>query len=94
MEQQSQCIRHHRFLSFIAALPNEILLYTAAMPKVDIINCKNEGATVAYLFAPSMSSKSTTIGNINVFEDLNIGQRGLKKKTIAGQSFLLSGGVI
>lgn len=49
------------------------------MPKVDIINCKTEGVTEVYPFAPSMSNKSTIVGNISVFEDLNIGQLGLDK---------------
>ena len=50
------------------------------MPKVDLIYCKTEGLTVAYPFAPSMANESTTTGNISVFEDLNIIQRGLKKE--------------
>ena len=50
------------------------------MPKVDIIDCKTEGSTIAYPFAPAMASESTTAGNISVFEDLNINQLGLKKE--------------
>lgn len=50
------------------------------MPKVDVIDCKTEGSTIAYLFAPAMASESTTAGNISVFEDLNINQLGLKKE--------------
>lgn len=49
------------------------------MPIIDIINCKTEGPTEAYPFAPSMASENTTAGNITVFEDLNIGQLGLDK---------------
>lgn len=50
------------------------------MPKVDLIDCKIKGSTVAYPFAPSMVNESTTAGNISVFEDLNIIQRDLKKE--------------
>ena len=77
--QRIQCIRHHRFTSFLAAFPNIRFSYNAAMPKIDIINCDTEGVTEAYPFAPSMANESTTAGNISVFEDLVIGQLGLDK---------------
>lgn len=77
--QRALCIRHHRFTSFIAAFPSIQFSYSAAMPKVDIIDCKTEGVTAAYPFAPSMSNESTTAGNISVFENLNIRQLGLDK---------------
>lgn len=67
-------------MTFISAFPNKIFSYTTAMPNVDIINCKKEGSTLLYLFALSMSGKSTIIGNINIFKDLNIGQQRLKKE--------------
>ena len=35
---------------------------------------------MALPFAPSMASESTTVGNINVFEDLNFHQLGLSKE--------------
>lgn len=44
------------------------------MPVIDVIDCKTKRATRAYPFVPSMASKSTTAGNISVFEDLNITQ--------------------
>lgn len=50
------------------------------MPKVDVIDYKTKGSTVAYLFLSTMASKSTIIGNINVLEELNINQLGLSKK--------------
>lgn len=50
------------------------------MPKVDVIDCKTEGLTIAYPFAPVIASKSTMAGNISMFEDLNINQLGLKKE--------------
>lgn len=77
--QQDQCIRHHRFASFIAAFPDHAFFYSAPMPKVEVIDCKTEVPTSAYPFAPAMASKSTTAGNISVFEDLNINQLGLEK---------------
>ena len=49
------------------------------MPVIDVIDCKTEGTTRAYLFAPSMASESITAGNISVFEDLNINQIGWDK---------------
>lgn len=49
------------------------------MLKVDIINCKTEGITEAYPFAPSISNKSAIAGSISVFEDFNISQLGLNK---------------
>lgn len=58
------------------------------MPIVDVIDCKLEKATKAYLFTPFMSSKSTTAGNINVFEDLNIDQLGLKKENLCWSELL------
>ncbi len=45
------------------------------MLKVDIIDYKTESSMVAYLFVLVMTSESTIIGNINVFEELNINQR-------------------
>ena len=38
--QRSQCIRHHRFVSFIFVFPNCSFSYSAAMPRVNIIECK------------------------------------------------------
>lgn len=77
---RAQCTRHHRFAAFIAAFPDNYFLYSASMPKIDIINCEKEGAIEVYPFAPSMASESTTAGNISVFEDLNIKQLGLEKE--------------
>lgn len=49
------------------------------MPKVDVIDCKTEGSSSAFPFAPAMASENTTAGNISVFEYLNINQLGLTK---------------
>lgn len=78
--QKNQCTRHHRFALFIAGFPNHSFFYSASMPKVDIIDCKTEGSTLAYPFAPAMASESTTTRNINIFKDLNINQLGLQKE--------------
>ena len=58
------------------------------MPKVEIIDCKTEGPTSAYPFAPAMASESTTAGNISVFEDLNINQLGLEKDALRWEDLL------
>lgn len=79
-DQRDQCICHHRFSSFITEFSKEIFSFSACMPKVDVIDCKTKGSTIAYPFAPAMASESTTAGNISVFEDLNINQLGLKKE--------------
>ena len=42
------------------------------MPKANLIDCKTEASTIAYLFILVMASKSTITRNINVFEELNI----------------------
>lgn len=78
--QQDQCICHHQFSSFIAAFSKETFSFSTRMPKVDIIDCKTESSIIAYPFAPVIASKSTTAGNISMFEDLNINQLGLKKE--------------
>lgn len=54
-------------------------MYSVPMPKVDIINYRNKGSIVVFPFAPSMASKSTTAGNMTVFEDLSR-QLGLSKE--------------
>ena len=52
------------------------------MLKIDIINCKKEKATKAYLFALSMAFEKTTIGNISIIKDLNTKQLGLIKENL------------
>lgn len=74
-----QCVKSHRFHAFRASFPSQEFEYTPAMPILNIINCKKEGATKAYAFAPSMFSESSTTGNISVFEDLNVIQMGIDK---------------
>lgn len=48
------------------------------MPIVNKIDCRKEGSTHAYAFAPSMASEATTAGNMAVFEDIS-SQLGLSK---------------
>ena len=47
------------------------------MPLIKVIDCKKEGKTEAFLFAPSMHSESSLAGSIAVFEDLNVSQMGI-----------------
>lgn len=46
--------------------------YLTLIPKINIINCKTERLTITYCITPVMASKSTIIGNISVFKELNI----------------------
>lgn len=86
--QRDQCIQHHHFASFIAGFPQHKFSYSAPMPKVDIIECKTEGATSAFPFAPAMASENITAGNISVFEELNINQLGLAKDDLCFHELL------
>lgn len=52
------------------------------MPKINVIDCKAEGPTIAFPFAPVMFSESSAAGNMSVFEDLVIRQMGLEKDDI------------
>lgn len=75
-----QCVRFHRFGSFMAAFPSIKLLYTSAsMSAINCIDCRAEGKTEAYAFAPSMFSESSLAGNMSVFEDLSVIQMGIKR---------------
>lgn len=78
--QQDQCICHHQFFLFIAAFSKETFFFSTCIPKVDVIDCKTEGLTIACPFALAMASESTTTGNISAFQNLNINQLGLKKE--------------
>ena len=79
-ETRTKCNRFHRFKAFQAAFPAEdLLLPSASMPNINKIDCRTKGSTEAYAFAPSMFSKSSTAGNIAVFEDLNVNQMGIEK---------------
>ena len=77
---RSQCTRVHRFKAFQAGFPQEAFQYSPKpMPKLNIIDCKREGKTKAFAFAPSMHNESSLSGNIGVFEDLNVIQMGIDK---------------
>ena len=79
-ETRIKCTRFHRFKAFQAAFPAEaLLLLSASMPIINKIDCRTEGRMEAHAYAPSMFSKSSTAGNIAVFEDLNVNQMGIKK---------------
>lgn len=58
------------------------------MLKVNIINFKTKGSTITYLFALAMANKSITIGNINLFEKLNVNQLDLLKKYLQFEKLL------
>lgn len=79
-KQRDQYIQHYQFALFIASFPNQAFIYLILILKVDIIECKTKGSTVAYLFTLVMASKNTIIGNINIFEELNVNQQGLLRK--------------
>ena len=49
------------------------------MPVIDLINCKRERSTKAFLFAPSMFSEGSIAGNMSVYEDFNVVQMGINK---------------
>lgn len=87
-EVRATCVLHHRFSSFKAAFPDQEFKFSPAMPKINIIDCKLEGATSAYAFAPSMYSESSTAGNIGVFDDLALKQMGLEKEDIRWDNLL------
>lgn len=76
-----QCIKFHRFRSFLAVFLSESLSYTSAsMPVIDCIKCEAEKKTKAYAFAPLMLSESSLSGNQSVFKDLNVVQMGIDKE--------------
>lgn len=74
-----QCTQSYRLNAFRAGFPDETLSYTVSMPTIKIIDCKREGCTEAFAYAPSMFNKSSTAGNIDVFKDFNMIQMGIKK---------------
>lgn len=76
---RNQCVRSHRFRAFLAVFPVLSFSYSSSMPKINVINCKTEGKTEAYAFAPSMFIESSLSGNLLVFEDLNVIQMGIDK---------------
>lgn len=71
--------RCHRFNVFRVAFPEEVLVFNPSMRAINLINCKNEGATETYAFALSMFSESFVVGHMSVFEDLNVKQMGIEK---------------
>lgn len=86
---RDQCIKFHRFRSFVAAFPSESLSYTSvSMPVIDRIKCKAEGKMEAYAFAPSMFSESSLARNQSVFEDLNVVQMDIEKEDVRWNDWL------
>lgn len=49
------------------------------MPVIDVVDCKKEDCIEAFLFALSIYSESSTVGNISVYEDLVIHRMGFDK---------------
>ena len=77
---QSQCTCMYQFKAFQAGFSWEAFQYSPKpMPRLNIIDCKREGKTKAFAFAPSMHNESFFVSNIGVFEDLNIIQMGIDK---------------
>lgn len=76
------------------AFPEEELEYNPFMPAINFINCKKEGANKVFAFAPSIFSKSSIVGNMSVFENLNVKQMGIEKTDPIGVTGLPFGGVI
>lgn len=79
MRIRRQCVQAHRFHAFISAFLVETLDDNPAMPVINLIDCKHECATEAYVFALSMYNESSTAGNISVFENLNVIQMRVDK---------------
>ena len=79
VDLQTKCQQVHRFNAFRAAFPQEKFTYQPTMPIIDRIDCKRKRSTRFFPFVPSMFNKSSTAGNLAVFEDLNIIQMGLDK---------------
>ena len=72
-EIRNKCQRIHRFNSFRTAFPSQEFSYRPSMPVIDLIDCKREGSTKAFPFAPSMFSEGSIAGNMSVYEDLAFG---------------------
>lgn len=68
----SQCVWAHWCHTFTLAFLEKTLDDNPAMSVINLIDCKYEGATEVYAFAPSMYNENSTAGNILVFEDLNV----------------------
>lgn len=52
---------------------------SSPIPNINPINCKLDGNTEVYAFAPSTHHESSLAGKIGVFDDLNIGQMGTEQ---------------
>lgn len=59
------------------------------MPRLNIINCKLEGKTKAFAFAPSMHNESFFSNNIGVFEDFNVIQMKINKTDAEWNDWLI-----
>ena len=85
---QKQCVWSHQFQLFKAAFSNKKLNYISLMSIINQIDCRSEGVTKTYAFAPYMFSESFTAGNISVFEDLNVIQMGIEKTDLQWKDWL------
>lgn len=57
------------------------------MPKIDIINYITKNLIVVFLFALLIVKKNSTMGNISIFENLNIHQIRLSKEDLQFNNF-------
>lgn len=76
---RKQCVWYHWLSAFRASFPQNAFEYTVSMPFLNLIDCRKEGCTEAFAYAPSIFNKSSTASNIGVFEDLNVRQMGVEK---------------
>lgn len=76
---QKNCKHMHWFNAFQTTFLQENYNHQLTMSAIKIINCKHKESTKFFLYATSMHNKSSTGGNLAIFKDLNIIQKGLKK---------------
>ena len=77
---QTKYTQFHRFQVFQATfLVEDLLLSSVSMPNINKIDCGTEKNIEVHTFTPLISSKSSTAGNIAMFEDLNIKRMGIER---------------
>lgn len=75
-------------MSFIKAFSNQILSYSVSMSKVEVIDYKTQSRILVYLFVMIIASKSTIVGNMSIFKELNINQLSFKKDAVRWKKLL------
>ena len=79
-ETRKKYTRFYRFKAFQAAFPaKDLVLPSASMLNINKIDYRTKGNTESHTFTPSMFSESSIVGNISVFQDLNVNQIGIQK---------------